>query len=73
MNNMKIIKKIIASSPEADATAKKVDTAGFQVWKEKMKEEKMKGVTNNFRQRAERVGVPPERVKDFKYWLRENL
>ena len=57
---------------EVDVTAKKVNVTGFQGWKEKMKEERMKGVTNNFRQRAERVGVPPERVKDFKYWLREN-
>ena len=77
---MKILKKkIIASSPKADAVAKeadvtdkKVNTTGFQGWMEKMKEEKMKAVTNNFRQRAEQAGVPPERVKDFKYWLREN-
>ena len=77
---MKIVKKIFGSSPKEDATnkevdvpAKKVDVAGFQGWKEKMKEERMKAVTNNFRQRAEQAGVPPERVKDFKYWLRENL
>ena len=70
---MKILKKkIIASSPEADVPTKKVNTTGFPGWMEKLKEENMKGVTNNFRQRAERVGVPPERVSDFKYWLREN-
>ena len=80
---MKKIKKLFASSPKEDVAAKvdetavpsspKVNTTGFAGWKEKMKEEKMKGVTNNFRQRAEQAGVPPERVKDFKYWLRENL
>ena len=68
---MNIFKKTIISSPKVDAPAK-VNTPGFQGWKEKMKEEKMKAVTNNFRQRAEQAGVPPERVKDFKYWLREN-
>ena len=57
---------------EVDVPAKKVNVTGFQGWMEKMKEEKMKWVTNNFRQRAEQVGVPPERVGDFKYWLREN-
>lgn len=57
---MKIIKKIFASSP-------KVNTTGFEGLKEKMK-----GVPGNFRQKAEQVGVPPERVKEFKYWLKEN-
>ena len=84
---MKMFKKTTASSPKEDATnkevdvvakadvtnketdvsAKKVDVTGFQGWKDKMK-----GLTGNFRQKAEQAGVPPERVKDFKYWLREN-
>lgn len=72
---MKTIKQIFVSSPnsspEAGETAvpssPKVNTTGFEGWKEKMK-----GLTGNFRQRAEQAGVPPERVKDFKYWLREN-
>lgn len=77
---MKTIKKKIESSPKVvDVTAPKVgettvisspkvNTTGFEGWKEKMP-----GVAGNFRQRAEQVGVPPERVKDFKYWLGENL
>lgn len=70
---MKILKKMMASSPKkVDETAvpssPKVNTTGFAGWKEKMK-----GVPGNFRQKAEQAGVPPERVKDFKYWLRENL
>lgn len=73
MNNMKIMKKkLFASSPKVEETAvpssPKVSTTGFEGWKEKMK-----GVTGNFRDKAEKVGVPPERVKDFKYWLRGNL
>lgn len=80
MNTMAIFKKTTASSPKADVAAKmgvtakvdvmapKVSVAGFQGWKEKMK-----GLTGPFRQRAEQAGVPPERVKDFKYWLRETL
>lgn len=81
---MKILKKkIVASSPKVDVTAvpsspkvdvttvpssPKVNTTGFGGWKEKMK-----GLAGNFRQKAEQAGVPPERVKDFKYWLRENV
>ena len=68
---MKIIKKKITSSPKVDETAvpssPKVNTTGFAGWKEKMK-----GLAGNFREKAEQAGVPPERVKDFKYWLREN-
>jgi len=67
---MKILKKKIASAPEVSATAvpssPKVNTTDFSKWKEKME------IGGNFRQRAERAGVPPEMVKDFKYWLREN-
>ena len=67
---MKILKKKIASAPEVSATAvpssPKVSAKDFGKWKEKME------IGGNFRQRAERAGVPPEMVKDFKYWLREN-
>lgn len=35
--------------------------------------EKMKGAASgNFRQKAESVGVLPEDVKEFKYWLQDN-
>lgn len=35
--------------------------------------DKMEGETKgNFRQRAEAVGVSPEDIRDFKYWLRDN-
>ena len=71
---MKILKKKIASAPEVSATAvpssPKVSAKDFGKWKEKMEIEKQFG--GNFRQKAERAGVPPELVKDFKYWLREN-
>ena len=67
---MKILKKKITSASEVSATAvpssPKVSVKKFSEWKEKME------IGGNFRQRAERAGVPPELVKDFKYWLREN-
>ena len=65
---MKIIKKKITSSPEIITSSPKVSTTNFSKWKEKMKME----IGGNFREKAERAGVPPEMVKDFKYWLREN-
>ena len=55
-----VINTIITSSPKVGGT-------DFSKWKEKME---TKG--GNFRERADRAGVPPEMVKDFKYWLREN-
>ena len=64
---MKIFKKKITSSPEIITSAPKVSATEFSKWKEKME---VGG--GNFRQRVERAGVPPELVKDFKYWLREN-
>ncbi|OGL85813.1 hypothetical protein A3I37_03000 [Candidatus Uhrbacteria bacterium RIFCSPLOWO2_02_FULL_46_19] len=68
----KKIKKSITSFPEVSATvvpgSPKVSVKKFSEWKEKMKME----IGGNFRQRAERAGVPPEMVKDFKYWLRAN-
>ena len=74
---MKIIKKkitsspdIVPSSPKIITSAPKVSVKKFSEWKEKMEIEKQFG--GNFRQKAERAGVPPELVKDFKYWLREN-
>ena len=58
----------VTSSPKVnEPESSKVSATNFSKWKEKM--EKGGG---NFRQRAERAGVPPEMVKDFKYWLREN-
>ena len=74
-NSMKIIKKkitsspnTIPSSPEITTNSPKVSAPDFSKWKEKMKME----IGGNFREKAERAGVPPEMVKDFKYWLREN-
>ena len=40
----------------------------FRKFSKKMKEE----TEGNFRQRAEAIGVSPEDVKDFKYWLIDN-
>ncbi|PCI29859.1 hypothetical protein COB55_01420 [Candidatus Wolfebacteria bacterium] len=40
----------------------------FSQFAEKMKEE----IPGNFRQQAESIGVLPEDVKDFKYWLAGN-
>jgi len=65
---MKFTKKKITSSPDIVPSSPKVNTTNFGKWKEKMKTE----IGGNFRQRAERAGVPPEMVKDFKYWLRAN-
>ena len=64
---MKKIKTTITSDPKIITSSPKVSATDFSRWKEKM--EKKGG---NFRERAERAGVPPEMVKDFKYWLREN-
>ena len=63
---MKFTKKKITSSPDIVPSSPKVNTTNFGKWKEKME------IGGPFRQRAERAGVPPEMVKDFKYWLREN-
>ena len=60
--------KVSASTPKIITSAPKVNATKFSEWKEKMKME----IGGNFRQKAERAGVPPEMVKDFKYWLREN-
>ena len=59
------IKTTITSAPKVSA---KGFSFNFSKWKEKMKTE----IGGNFRQKAERAGVPPELVKDFKYWLIEN-
>ena len=69
---MKIIKKKIPSSPDTipSPPSPKVSVKKFSEWKEKYEVEKQFG--GNFREKAERAGVPPEMVKDFKYWLREN-
>ena len=57
------MENIITSSPKVS-----IANFNFSKWNEKMKKE----IGGNFRQRAERAGVPPEMVKDFKYWLRAN-
>ena len=64
---MKITKTTITSSPKVSAKGFSFNF-NFSKWKEKMKME----IGGNFRQKAERAGVPPELVKDFKYWLIEN-
>ncbi|PCI29861.1 hypothetical protein COB55_01430 [Candidatus Wolfebacteria bacterium] len=43
-------------------------TKEFVNFREKLKEK----IPGNFRQKAEAVGVLPEDVKDFKYWLIDN-
>ena len=59
----------VTSSPKVnEPESSKVSATNFSKWKEKMKTE----IGGNFREKAERAGVPPELVKDFKYWLREN-
>ena len=69
---MKFIKQKNISSPKkiTDSfkmtSSPKLGATNFSKWKEKMT------IGGNFRERAERAGVPPEMVKDFKYWLREN-
>jgi len=65
---MKKIKRSITSFPKVTTSSPKVSATNFSRWKEKMKME----IGGNFRERAERAGVPSELVKDFKYWLREN-
>ena len=59
---------MFSSTPKIITSSPKVSTTNFSKWKEKMKME----IGGNFREKAERAGVPPEMVKDFKYWLREN-
>ena len=61
------IKTTITSAPKVSAKGFSFNF-NFSKWKEKMKME----IGGNFREKAERAGVPSERVKDFKYWLREN-
>ena len=63
---MKKIKTIFTKAPKVIKSSPKVRVTDFSKWKEKME------IGGPFRQRAERAGVPPEMVKDFKYWLREN-
>ena len=63
---MKKIKTTITSDPKIITSSPKVSVKKLSEWKEKMT------IGGNFRERAERAGVPPEMVKDFKYWLREN-
>ena len=62
------IKTMFTSAPKVSAISPKAGATDFSKWKEKMKME----IGGNFREKAERAGVPPEMVKDFKYWLREN-
>ena len=64
-----ITKTIFTSAPKVSAKGFNF-SFNFSKWKEKMEKEKELG--GNFRQKAERAGVPPEKVKDFKYWLRAN-
>ena len=72
-------KKIVVSEPSditSDITEEKKEvkkisvkqTKEFVNFREKLKEK----IPGNFRQKAEAVGVLPEDVKDFKYWLIDN-
>ena len=50
------------------ATTKKPSFA--QLSKKLEKEPRLLG--DNFRKRAERVGCPPDKVRDFKYWIQDH-
>jgi len=53
---------------KSKSTTTKKKTTGFAILGKALeKEPRLPG--DNFRKRAERIGVPPDKVQEFKYWL----